>query len=126
MADTWVTPTVPVQFDEHAVAEDLTHHPPAARKALERFRRELDRDGGLPFSRLKRCEEEARDGTRLAGCVKTYVPWPTGRFGLVLLPVSHPIRPLALRAFAYGVRHPVAHKPSVYQIADRRHNTDSA
>ncbi len=25
MADTRVTPTVPVQFDEHAVAEDLTH-----------------------------------------------------------------------------------------------------
>lgn len=126
MADTQVAPTVPVQFDEHAIAEDLAHHPPAARKALEQFRREVDRGGGLSFARLKRCEEEARDGTRLAGCVKTYVPWPTGRFGLVLLPVAHPTRSLALRAFAYGVRHPAASKPSVYEIADRRHKSESA
>lgn len=126
MADIQARPLVPVQFDEHAIAEDLTHHPPAARKALELFRREVDRDGGLSFSLLKRCDEEGRDGTRLAGCVKTYVPWPTGRFGLVLLPVAHPTRPLALRAFAYGVRHPAAHKLSVYQIADRRHNAASA
>jgi hypothetical protein len=123
MADTRAAPIVPVQFDEHAIVEDLTHHPPPARRALELFRREVDRDGGLPFSRLKRCDAEARDGTRLEGCVKTYVPWPTGRFGLILLAVSHPTRPLALRAFAYGVRHPAASKPSVYEIADRRHNT---
>jgi hypothetical protein len=122
MADTRAAPIVPVQFDEHAIVEDLTHHPLPARRALELFRREVDRDGGLPFSRLKRCDAEARDGTRLKGCVKTYVPWPTGRFGLILLPVSHPTRPLALRAFAYGVRHPAASKPSVYEVADRRHN----
>ncbi len=122
MADTRAAPIVPVQFNEHAIAEDLTHHPPPARKALELLRREVDRDGGLPFLRLKRCDAQARDGTRLAGCVKTYVPWPAGRFGLILLPVSHPTRPLALRAFAYGVRHPAANKPSVYEIADRRYN----
>ncbi len=126
MADTWAAAIVPVQFDEHAIAEDLAHHPPAARKELELFRREVDRDGGLPFSRFKRCEEEGRDGTRLGGCVKAYVPWPTGRFGLVLLPVAHSTRPLALRAFAYGVRHPAANRLSVYAIADRRHNADSA
>lgn len=93
---------------------------------LELLRRELDRDGGIPVSRLKRCEAEGRDGTRLAGCLKTYVPWPTGRFGLVMLPVTHPSRPLALRAFAFGVRHPAALKPSVYEIADRRRSTASA
>jgi hypothetical protein len=125
VADIQARPIVPVQFDEHAIAEDLEHHPPAARAALELLRRDIDRDGGLSFSRLKRCDEEGRDGTRLAGCVKTYVPWPTGRFGLVLLPVAHPTRPLALRAFAYGVRHPAARKPSVYRIADRRHNAAS-
>src|ERR1700684_3440884 len=102
------------------------HHPSDARAALELLRRQVDRDGGLSCSRLKRCEEEGRDGTRLAGCLKTYVPWPTGRFGLVLLPVAHPERPFALRAFAYGVRHPAGRKPSVYQIADRRHNATSA
>ena len=117
---------MPVVFDEHAISEDLAHHPPVARHALEVLRREVDRDGGLPVSRLKRCEAEGRDGTRLAGCVKTYVPWPTGRFGLVMLPVAHPTRPLALRAFAFGVRHPAALKPSVYRIADERRSALSA
>jgi hypothetical protein len=126
MADTRAAPSVPVQFNEPAIAEDLTHHPPAARKALELFRREVDRDGGLSFSRLKRCDAEGRDGTRLTGCVKTYVPWPAGRFGLVLLPVAHSTRRLALRAFAYGVRHPAANRLSVYEIADRRHNAEGA
>ncbi len=126
MADTQAAPMVPVEFNESAIAEDLTHHPPVARKALDLFRREVDRDGGLAFSHLKRCDEEGRDGTRLGGCVKTYVPWPTGRFGLVLLPVAHPTRPLALRAFAYGVRHSATGKPSVYEIADQRHNANNA
>ncbi len=126
MADTRAAPTVPVQFNEPAITEDLTHHPPTARKVLEIFRREVDRGGGLPLSRLLGCDAEARDGTRLAGCVKTYVPWPAGRFGLVLLPVAHPTRPFALRAFAFGVRHPAANKLSVYTVADRRHNDESA
>jgi hypothetical protein len=74
VADTPAAPIVPVQCNEDAIAEDLTHHPHGARKALDLLRREVDRDGGLSFSRLKRCDEEGRDGTRLAGCVKTYVP----------------------------------------------------
>jgi hypothetical protein len=126
VVDTQATLMVPVAFKEDAIAEDLTHHPPAVREALDLFRREIDCDGGLSLSRLKQCDEEGRDGTRLAGCVKTYVPWPTGRFGLVLLPVAHPTKRLALRAFAYGIRHPAANKPSVYQISDQRHNAESA
>jgi hypothetical protein len=126
VADTPAGPQFPVVFDEQAIAEDLVHHPPVARHALELLRRELDRDGGLPVSRLKRCEAEGQDGTRLAGCLKTYVPWPTGRFGLVMLPVAHASHPLALRAFAFGVRHPSALKPSVYEIADSRRNAASA
>jgi hypothetical protein len=125
MADTRPAPTVPVQFNEPAIAEDLLHHSPTARKALEIFRREVDRGGGLPRTRLLGCDAEARDGTRLAGCVKTYIPWPAGRYGLVLLPVAHPTRPFALRAFAFGVRHPAANKLSVYTIADWRHNDES-
>jgi hypothetical protein len=118
--------TLPGGLDEHAIAEHLAHHPPVAHHALELLRRELDRDGGIPVSRLKRCEAEGNDGTRLAGCLKTYVPWPTGRFGLVMLPAAHPRRPLALRAFAFGVRNPAALKPSVYEIADKRRNAASA
>jgi hypothetical protein len=126
VVDIRLAPVVPVQFDEHALAEDLAHHPPAARSALEGLEREIERERGLPFSRFKRCEAEGRDGTRLAGCLKTYVPWPTGRFGLVLVAAYHPERALCLRAFAFGVRHPAAHRPSVYEIADRRHNAHSA
>jgi hypothetical protein len=124
--DTPAGPIFPVVFDEPAIAEDLAHHPPVARHALELLRRELEHDGGLPASRLRRCEAEGRDGTRLAGCLKTYVPWPAGRFGLVMLPVTHASRPLALRAFAFGVRHPAASKPSVYRIAHERRNADNA
>jgi hypothetical protein len=124
--DTPAGPLFPVVFDEPTIAEDLAHHPPVARHALELLRRELDRDGGIATSRLKRCEAEGNDGTRLAGCLKTYVPWPTGQFGLVMIPVAHPTRPLALRAIAFGVRHPAALKPSVYRIADERRNASSA
>jgi len=119
-------PIFPVVFDEPAIAEDLTHHPPVARNALELLRRELDRDGGLPASRVKRCDAEGRDATRLGGCLKTYVPWPTGQYGLIMLPAAHPTRPLALYAFAFGVRHPAALKPSVYQIADKRRGATTA
>jgi hypothetical protein len=124
--DTPAGSLIPIRFDEQAIADDLSHHPPVACHALELLRRELDRDGGLPVSRLKRCEAEGHDGTRLANCLKTYVPWPTGRFGLVMVPAAHPTRPLALRAFAFGVRHPAALKPSVYKIADERQNAESA
>jgi hypothetical protein len=54
------TPVVPVVFNEPSIAEDLTHHPPIARRALDLLRRELDRDGGLSVSRLKRCDAEGR------------------------------------------------------------------
>jgi hypothetical protein len=121
VADSAGGPVVPVLFDEPAIAEDLSHLPGGARVALDALCRELERDGGLPMARLKRCDAEGRDGTDLGGCVKTYVPWPTGRYGLVLVPVAHSTRPLALRAFAFGVRHPAGSRPSVYRIAhDRR------
>jgi hypothetical protein len=122
VADSPAGPVVPVLFDEHAIAEDLHHLSGSARVALDAFRRELDRDGGLLMTRLKRCDAEGRDGTNLGGCLKTYVPWPTGRFGLVFVPVAHPTRPLALRAFAFGVRHPTGSRPSVYRIAYPRRN----
>jgi hypothetical protein len=88
------------------------------------FGREIDRAGGLPADQLNACDPEGRDGTRLGGCVKTYVPWPAGRFGAVMLPVRHPDRPLALRVIAFGVRHQPrgSHALTVYEIAHRRLN----
>lgn len=119
-------PVFPVGFDDDALEEDLAHLPASAEEALRLFHKELRRLGGIPKSRLMACQAEGRDGTRLGGCVKTYVPWPTGRFGVVFVPVAHPNRPLALRAIAFGVRHHPqgSHAETVYEVAHRRlHST---
>jgi hypothetical protein len=117
-------PVFPVAFDELAMAEDLARLGQGGVKALEALGREFDRMGGLPRDRLMACEAEGRDGTRLGGCVKTYVPWPGGRFGAVMVAVSHSERLLGLRVIAFGIRHqpPEAHALTVYQIAHRRLN----
>lgn len=97
-------PVFPIGFDDDALAEDLGHLPAAAEEAFRQFRKTTQRQGGIPRSHLMACQAEGRDGTRLAGCVKTYIPWPAGRFEAVLVAVTHPARPLALRAVA--IRHP--------------------
>ncbi len=115
-------PVFPVGFDEEAVAEDLARLSESAAEALVELRSAIEQLGGLPQSRLMACEDDARDGTNLTGCVKTYVPWPDGHFGAVFVAVSHPERPLGLRAIAYGVRHHPkgSHAKTVYQWADER------
>jgi hypothetical protein len=117
-------PVFPVAFDELAMAEDLARLGRNGAAALVELRREIDRLGGVPRERLLACEAEGRDGTRLGGCVKTYVPWPAGRFGAVMVAVSHPERPVGLRVIAFGVRHQPrhAHTLTVYQTAHRRLN----
>jgi hypothetical protein len=112
----------PVGFDDDAVAEDLDRLPAGAEVALRAFRKELRRAGGIPQSRLMACQAEGRDGTRLGGCVKTYIPWPSGRFGAVFVPAKHPHRPLVLRALAFGVRHHPreSNAETVYEVAYRR------
>jgi hypothetical protein len=117
-------PVFPVAFDELAIAEDLARLGEGGAEALAELGREIDRVGGLPRERLMACEGEGRDGTRLAGCIKTYVPWPAGRFGAVMVAVRHPERPVGLRVIAFGVRHqpPESHALSVYEIAHRRLN----
>jgi hypothetical protein len=93
-------PVFPVAFDELAIAEDLARLGDAGAAALAELAREVERLGGLPRERLMACEPEGRDGTRLGGCVKTYVTWPAGRFGAVMVAVSHPGRPVGLRVAA--------------------------
>jgi hypothetical protein len=117
-------PVFPVGFDDDALEEDLAHLPASAEEALRAFHKELRRLGGLPKSCLMACQDEGRDGTRLGGCVKTYIPWPGGRFGAVFVAVTHPTRPLALRAIAFGVRHHPrgSNAQTVYEVADRRLN----
>jgi hypothetical protein len=112
---------VPARFDDDAIATDLEHLTGAAASALVQLRREVDRDGGLPKSHLLRCQDEGRDGTQLAGCIKTRVPWPDGPWGIVFRTVAHPTRPFGLRGIAYGERHPTrTGKPSVYEVASQR------
>ena len=117
-------PVFPAGFDDDALEEDLARLPASAEEALRSFRKEARGLGGIPKSRLMACQREGRDGTRLAGCVKTYIPWPTGRFGAIFVPVAHPNRPMALRAIAFGVRHHPrgSRAKTVYEVADRRLN----
>ena len=122
MAETRPEPVFPVGFDDDALVDDLKHLPASAEQALRSLHKEARRLGGLPKSRLMACQVEGRDGTRLGGCVKTYVPWPDGRFGAVFVPVTHPSRPMALRAIPFGIRHQPrgSSAPTVYEVADRR------
>jgi len=113
---------IPVVFDDEAINHDLQRLPATARDALDALKRDVAGAGGIPATRVRRCDPEARDGTRLPGCAKTYVPWGEDKWGLVFAGARHPTRPFALRAFAYGVRHPMGTTPSVYEIAHRRLN----
>ncbi len=78
---------------------------------------------GVPKSWLKGCQAEGRDGTRLAECVKIYLPRPAGGFGMVFKVVDVEGR-LRLEFLAFGVRHHPkgSHAPTVYEIADKRLN----
>jgi hypothetical protein len=115
---------VPVVFDDDVLAVDLEHLPDAATAALSKVRTKVERSGGIPYVRLAACHSEGRDGTDLTGCVKTYVPWPTGPWGIVFRAGEDPARPFALYTIAYGRRHPTSPgPPSVYEIAYRRLNT---
>jgi hypothetical protein len=71
-----------VEFDDTLFAEDLGHSSPAGRKAADQKRAAVERDG-QSRDELLGCSAEGRDGTSLPDCVKTRVPWPTGRWGIV-------------------------------------------
>ena len=119
MPDPLDEPRFEVRFDALAFAEDHEHATSAGRRAADRARRELERNG-IAVSHLLRCQSEGRDGTQLAGCVKTRVPWPDGRWGMVLVPAATQ-GPPTLRVLAFGERRPSAPwRPSVYQVAHRR------
>ena len=115
-------PVFPVGFDDDALEEDLAHLPASAEEALRLFHKEVRCLGGIQKSRLMACQAEGRDGTILGGCVKTYIPWPGGRFGAVFVAVTHPNRPVALRVVAFGVRHHPRDSTAqtVYEVAHDR------
>jgi hypothetical protein len=112
----------PVAFDENAWSEDLRNATDSARTAATHGRTRLEQDGQA-VAELLGCRDEARDGTSLVGCVKTYVPWPDGPWGIVYLIARDETGRLSLDHLAFGLRHPPAgRRASVYEIADRRVN----
>jgi hypothetical protein len=112
-----------VAFDDAAFAEDLGHSAPNASAAAQNERDALAKDG-LLSNRLKACEDEGRDGTRLPGCAKVYIPEPDGPWGMVFeLRVDQDGRPY-MACLAFGLRHPTGPGVlSVYEVADRRLHT---
>jgi hypothetical protein len=115
-------PTFPVHVDERELAEDLAHASDAGRAAIGPMVQHLKADGA-PVAWLKQCDAEARDGTRLPGCVKLYIPQPAGQWGAVFLGGAVDGSP-KLFLLAVGERHPGAPwAKSVYEIAHRRLQT---
>lgn len=113
----------PVAFDELAWQEDLRRASKSARRIGEETRSRLEREGQA-VDALFACDEEARDGTSLPGCVKVYIPPPGGPLGLVYQLAENKQGRLYLDHLAFGIRHqpPGSKAETVYQLADRRLN----
>jgi hypothetical protein len=113
----------PVAFDELAWQEDLRAATGSVRRIATDARKRLEREGQA-VDVLFACDEEARDGTRLPGCVKVYVPPPGGPLGLVYRLAKNSEGRFYLDHLAFGVRHRPAGstQPTVYEIANRRLN----
>jgi len=102
--------------------EDLRNSTDAGRTAATSKRAELERDG-QPIDELLACDTEAQDRTSLPGCVKTYVSWPDGKWGIVYLIARDPrTGRLSLDVLSFGVRHRPrgSHAPTVYELAHQR------
>ncbi len=110
-----------MRFDPDALAEDLHHATRVGRQVGERERDRLEREGIAP-GQLYACQPEGRDGTRLAGCIKTYLPPPAGQWGMVFTAEREQADgSLVLVCLAFGIRHPQRPwQPSVYQVAHAR------
>jgi hypothetical protein len=112
-----------VAFDELAWHEDLRQATGSARRIGEETRSRLEREGQA-IDALFACDEEARDGTSLPGCVKVYIPPPGGPLGLVFRLAKGKDGRLYLDHLAFGVRHiPAGSRgETVYRLAHRRLN----
>lgn len=111
----------PVRVNRTWLKADLDNASPAGRETLASAVAGFT-NAGVPIDRLKTCDAEGRDGTRLEGCVKAYVPPPLGPWGAVFTAaVSQEGEGPALVLMAAGERHPSRPwRPSVYEVAHRR------
>lgn len=112
-----------VVFDERLWAEDLARATAGARTAATTARRHLERDG-IDLAELRPCRPDHRDGTRLNGCAKLYVPDAEGEWAILLQGARDDAGP-ALAVLAFGLRHPPpsSRRPSVYRVAHERLQT---
>ena len=108
-----------VRFDASAFTVDLAHAGEAGKQIALATRERLERTG-IAHDALRACQAESREGTRLPGCVKTYLPPPAGPWGMVFALAVDDDGPY-LQHVAFGRRHPLRPwQPSVYQVAERR------
>ena len=93
---------------------------PAGRDAAEAAKRDYEASG-VPYSDLRPCDPEHRDGTKLPQCLKVYLPPPVGRFGMIFRFAVVDDSPL-LEYLAFGVRHhpPESNAQTVYEIGHGR------
>lgn len=110
-----------VVSDDLFWAEDLARASDEARAKASDARRRVERDGQR-IADLRATDPEGRDGSRLPGCAKVYLPPPAGPWGVVYRLARDADGQLVLAYLAFGQRHPApdARRPSVYQVAHRR------
>jgi hypothetical protein len=109
-----------VVFTGDVFDEDITRASSGGREAATAARRRYERNG-IPIDELRHVQDEGPDGTILPGCLKVYLPPPTGRFGMVFkLAIAE--TGARLRYLAFGVRHQPkgSHALTVYDIAHAR------
>lgn len=112
---------LPVVVDAAGLDEDLAHASEAGRVVAKAALRQFDRDGGVELARLRRCSAEGRDGTRLAGCVKVYLPAEAGPWRMVFDATKMGLSRGHLLLLAFGLGHPKRPwQPSVYRVAHER------
>lgn len=94
------------------------------RAAAERARNRIAANG-VARTELRTCRADGDDGTRLARCLKVYVPLGEGApserpYGFVFELAEARGGGVTLRFLAFGERHPPSGTRSVYERAHKR------
>jgi hypothetical protein len=118
-------PPVSIRFDREEWQEEVERldERSEARIQAERARREIE--GGKAALDLQKCEADDRaSGTRLVGCVKSYVPLgkqgaSEAQFGFVFQLAQNPDGSLVWNFIAFGERHP--DNPATRTVYERAH-----
>lgn len=118
-------PPVSIRFDREEWQEEVERldERSEARTQAERARREIE--GGKAALDLRKCEaDDGASGTRLVGCVKSYVPLgkqgaSDAPFGFVFQLAQNPDGSLVWNFIAFGERHP--DNPATRTVYERAH-----